>query len=43
MQDANLGVKQIHVQSQNLFLEMQSLKKERTTRSEVCEKVWCMK
>jgi len=39
MQDANLGVQQIHVQLQNVCLEMQSLKKDRTARS---EEFWCL-
>ena len=33
IQDRGLGVQQIHVQLQNLCLEMQSLKRDRTPRS----------
>lgn len=43
MQDANLGVQQIHTQLQNLHLEMQSLKKDRRARLEAHEEFWCLK
>ena len=43
IQDPGLGVQQIHVQLQNLCLEMQSLKQDRTPRLEVHEEVWCIK
>lgn len=43
IQDPGLGVYQIHVQLQNLCLEMKSLKQDRTTRPEVHEEVWCIK
>ncbi len=42
IQDATLGVQQIHSQLQNLYLEMQSLKRE-GARPEVHEEVWCLK
>lgn len=31
------------MQLQNIFLEMQSLKQDKTVRPEVCEEVWCLK
>ena len=40
IQDPSLGVQQFHVQLKNLCLEMQSLKKDRTTCPEACEEVW---
>jgi len=43
IQDPRLGVQQIHVQLQNLCLEMQSFKKDRTPRPKVREEVWCTK
>ena len=43
MQDPNLGVQQIHAQLQNLCLEMQSLKQDRTVRPNMCEEIWCLK
>jgi len=43
MQDPNLGVQQIHVQLKNIFLEMQSLKQDRTIQSEVRKEIWCLK
>lgn len=43
IQDPGLGVQQIHMQLQNLCLEMQSLKQDRTPRPEACEEVWCIK
>lgn len=43
LQDPVLGVQKIHVQLQNLCLEMQSLKQDRTPWPEACEEVWCVK
>lgn len=43
MQDLNLGIQKIHEQLQNLFLEMKSLKKDKTTRPEAHEEVWRIK
>ena len=43
MQDLNLGVQQIHVQLQNICLEMQSLKQDKIVQPEVHEEVWCLK
>lgn len=43
IQDASLGVQQIHTELQNLFLEFQSLKKNRVVRPKVHEEVWCLK
>lgn len=43
IQDASLGVQQIHAQLQNLFLELQILKKDKSSRPEVHEEVWCLK
>ena len=43
IQDVTLGVQQIHAKLQNLFFEFQSLKKEKATRLEVHEEVWCLK
>lgn len=43
MQDVNLGVQQIHMELLNLCLEMKSLKKDKTTRREAREEVWCLK
>ena len=43
IQDASLGVQQIHVKLQNLFLEFQSLKKERSAWPVVCKEIWCLK
>jgi len=43
IQDPGLGVQQLHVQLQNLCLEMQSLKQDRTPRPEACKEVWCIK
>jgi len=43
IKDPGLGVQQIHVQLQNLCLEMQSLKHDRTTQPEVHKEVWCIK
>jgi len=43
IQDPGLGVQQIHVQLQNLCLEMQSLKQDKTPRPEAREEVWCIK
>ena len=43
IQDLGLGVQQIHVQLQNLCLEMQSLKQDRAPQLEACEEVWCIK
>ena len=43
IQDPRLGVQQIHVQLQNLCLEMESLKYDRASFQEVHEGVWCIK
>ena len=43
IQDPSQGVQQIHVQLQNLCLEMQSLKQDMTTRPEARKEVWCIK
>ena len=43
IQDATLVFQQIHAELQNLSLEFQSLKKDRTAQLEVCEEVWCLK
>ena len=43
IQDVALGVQQIHAELQNLFLEFESLKKDRVARPEVREEVWCLK
>ena len=43
IQDPGLGVRKIHVKLQNLCLEMQSLKQDRTPQLEVREEVWCIK
>lgn len=43
MQDANLGVQQIHAQLQNFCLKMQSLMQDRTAQPEAREEVWCLK
>lgn len=43
IQDVSLGVQQIHPEFQNLSLELQSLKKEKISRLEVHEEVWCLK
>ena len=43
IQDASLGVQQIHAELQNLCLEFQSLKKDRAAHREVCKEVWCLK
>ena len=43
IQDPNLGVQQIHAQLKNLFLEMQSLKQDRTNCPEIRDEVWCVK
>jgi len=40
IQDPSLGVQQIHTQPQNLCLEMQSLKQDKTPQPEVREEVW---
>jgi len=42
-QDPKLGVQQIHVQLKTLYLDMQSLKQDRTTQPKVCEELWCVK
>jgi len=39
IQDATLGVQQIHVDLKKLFLQFQILKKEKATRSKVHEEV----
>lgn len=43
IQDTRLGVQQIHAQLQNLCMEMQSLKQDRTPWPEAREEVWCIK
>lgn len=43
IQDPGLGIQQIHMELQNLSLEMQSLKQDRTPRQEAHEEVWCIK
>jgi len=43
IQDPSLRVQQIHAQLQNLSLEMQSLKQDRTARPEAHEEVWCIR
>lgn len=43
IQDLGLGVQQIQAQVQNLCLEIQKLKQEQSTCSEVWEEVWCIK
>ena len=43
MQDMNLGVQEIHVQLQNICIEMQSLKQDIIVRLKVREEVWCLK
>lgn len=43
IQYLGLRVQQIHVELQNLCLEMQSLKQDRTPRLEACKEVWCIK
>ena len=42
-QDPNQGIQQIHVQLQNIFLEMKSLKQDKTIRLEVHEEICCLK
>ena len=39
MQDPNKGVQQIHAQLQNIFLEMQNLKQDRTVQLEAREEI----
>lgn len=41
--DITLRVQQIHVELQNLYLEFQSLKKEKAAWPEAREEVWCLK
>ena len=41
--DATFGVQQIHAKLKNLYLEFQSLKKEKAAWLEVNEEVWCLK
>ena len=43
IQDDNLGVQKIQTQFQSLYLEFQSLKKDRAVQIEVREEVWCLK
>jgi len=43
IQDPILGVQQMHLQLQNLCLEMQSLKLDKTPWPEAREEVWCIK
>jgi len=43
IQDAALGVQQIHAELQNPCLEFQSLKKDKVARPEVHKEVWCLK
>lgn len=43
IQEMTLGIEQIHSHLQNLCLELQSLKKEKETKPEVHEEVWCLK
>jgi len=43
IQDPGLGVQQIHANLENLCLEMQILKQDRTPWPEVRKEVWCIK
>jgi len=43
IQDTNLGVQYIHSQLANLHLELQSLKKDKETKLDMCAKFWCLK
>lgn len=43
IQGSSLEVQQIHAQLKYLFLEIQSLKQDRTTHPEAHEEVWCRK
>lgn len=43
IQDTNLGLHEIHSQLASLHLELQSLKKGKETKIEVCAEVWCFK
>lgn len=43
MQNMNLGVHYIHAKLQNICLEMQSLKQDRTVWEEAHEEIWCLK